>query len=49
MLICTCPIDEDCPATGSGCEYFPWCENLKDDGTEDDNDLQRMRSENVLG
>lgn len=31
------------------CECFPWCENLKDDGTEDDNDLQRMRSENVLG
>ena len=49
MLICTCPIDEDCPATGSGCECFPWCENLKDDGMEDDNDLQRMRSENVLG
>ena len=47
MLICTCPIDEDCPATG--CECFPWCENLKDDETEDDNDLQRMRSENVLG
>lgn len=49
MLICTCPIDEDCPATGSGCECFPWCENLKDDGKEEEDDLQRMRSKNVLG
>lgn len=45
MLICTCPIDEDCPATGSGCECFPWCENLKDDGTGDDNGTKTNFSE----
>lgn len=35
---------------GSNCDCFPWCEHLKDDGMEEeDNDLQRVRSENVLG
>lgn len=38
MLICTCPIDEDCIAWGSNCECFPWCDYLKDDGLEDDED-----------
>lgn len=32
MLICTCPIDEDCPAQGSNFDCFPWCDYLKDDG-----------------
>jgi hypothetical protein len=32
MLICTCSIDEKCPALGSHCECFPWCEYLKEDG-----------------
>lgn len=36
MLICTQPVDEDCPALGSNCECFPWCEHLKDDGLEGD-------------
>ena len=35
MLICTQPVDEDCPALGSNCACFPWCEHLKDDGLED--------------
>lgn len=34
MLIYTCPIDEACPALGSNCDCFPWCEYLKDDGLE---------------
>lgn len=36
MLICTCPIDEDCIALGSDCDCFPWCEYLKDDGVGED-------------
>ena len=32
MLICVLPIDEDCPALGSGCVCFPWCEHLMEDG-----------------
>ena len=35
MLICILPIDEDCPALGSGCECFPWCEHLREDGIYD--------------
>ena len=35
MLICTCPIDEDCPALGSNYNCFPWCEYLFEDGTEE--------------
>lgn len=35
MLICTCPIDEDCIALGSQMDCFPWCEYLHDDGDED--------------
>ena len=31
MLICTCPIVEKCPALGSQCDCFPWCEYLKED------------------
>ena len=30
MLICTLPIDEDCPAWGSNCECFPWCDYLRE-------------------
>lgn len=33
MLICTCPIDEKCPALGSQCDCFPWCEYLKEDNS----------------
>ena len=36
MLICTCPVDEDCIALGSNCHCFPWCDYLKDDGLEDE-------------
>lgn len=36
MLICTQPVDEDCPALGSNCVCFPWCEHLKEDGLEDE-------------
>ena len=32
MLICVLPIDEDCPALGSNCECFPWCEYLMEEG-----------------
>jgi hypothetical protein len=35
MLICTCPVPEDCIALGSDHECFPWCEFLKDDGSEE--------------
>ena len=35
MLICTCPIDEKCPALGSNCVCFPWCEYLWEDGVND--------------
>lgn len=35
MLICTCPIDEDCIAWGTNFDCLPWCDYLKDDGTED--------------
>lgn len=38
MLICTCPIDEDCPAMGSNCDCFPWCDYLMDDGSDDAED-----------
>lgn len=38
MLICTCPIDEDCIAFGSNFDCFPWCDYLKDDGTEGEAD-----------
>ncbi len=36
MLICTCPVDEKCPALGSQCDCFPWCGYLKEDGVEED-------------
>lgn len=35
MLICTCPIDEDCIALGSNCDCFPWCDYLKEDDDRD--------------
>lgn len=37
MLICTCPLDEDCIALGSQMDCFPWCDYLIDDewGDED--------------
>lgn len=35
MLICTLPIDEDCPACGSICDCFPWCEYLREAGCDD--------------
>ena len=35
MLICVCPIDEECPAMGSDLYCFPWCEYLYEDGVED--------------
>lgn len=35
MLICTLQIDQDCPALGSNCECFPWCELLKEDGSNE--------------
>lgn len=35
MLICTCPIDEDCIALGSHCDCFPWCDYLKEDDDRD--------------
>ena len=36
MLICTCPTLEDCPALGSDCECFPWCEYLAEEEWIDD-------------
>lgn len=27
---------QDCPALGSNCKCFPWCEHLKEDGLEED-------------
>lgn len=38
MLVCTCPIDEDCIAAGSQLDCFPWCEFLIDDGLEGENE-----------
>lgn len=38
MLICTCPIDVDCIAWGSGFECFPWCDYLQEDGTKEEED-----------
>lgn len=35
MLICVCPVDEDCIAFGSGCDCFHLCEYLYNDGTEE--------------
>ena len=35
MLICILPIEEDCPALGSDCKCFPWCEYLREDGADD--------------
>ena len=35
MLICVCPIEEKCPATGSDWCCFPWCEYLYEDGAND--------------
>jgi hypothetical protein len=46
MLICTCPIDEDCPALGSHCDCVPWCDYLKDDGLlegEDESNLDQKK------
>lgn len=34
MLICTCPLDEDCIAWGSQMDCFPWCNYLVDDDEE---------------
>lgn len=36
MLICTCPIDEECIALGTDFDCLPWCDYLKDDGLEDE-------------
>ena len=45
MLICVCPIDEDCPALGSNCVCFPWCDYLKDDGIEGDEGGQKKATD----
>lgn len=36
MLICTITECETCPALGSGCDCFPWCEYLREDGVDED-------------
>lgn len=36
MLNCTCPFAEECIAFGTDFDCLPWCDYLKDDGTEDD-------------
>ena len=36
MLICTCNDYKECPALGSNCDCFPWCEYLREDGVNDD-------------
>ena len=37
MLVCTNNDIFGCPALGSKCECFPWCEYLIKDGVEDAN------------
>lgn len=37
MLICMCPDDDGCPAAGSDCFCFPWCEYLKEEGVNNGN------------
>ena len=49
MLICTCPVDEDCPALCSNVECFPWCEYLHEDGVialEDVVDIEAQTAKN---
>lgn len=36
MLICTCPVDEECIALGTNFDCLPWCEYLHDDGAEEE-------------
>ena len=38
MLICTLTDCETCPALGSGCDCFPWCEYLREDGADVENE-----------
>lgn len=49
MLICTCPIDEKCPALGSQCDCFPWCEYLIEDGVQDDKQFLKWLKEKKGG
>lgn len=35
MLICVIDDMYSCPALGSQCDCFPWCDHLREDGEED--------------
>lgn len=42
MLRCTCSDVLDCPALDSNFECFPWCDFLKDDGTEETDNVGNL-------